>query len=365
MTTLKQLIAFFNEWLPKEISWDKDNTGLQVGDPEQPIRNILLTVDLTPLVMQTAINSKTDLIITHHPILFKPLSSLNKQSPIGSLLYLAIQNNIAIYTAHTNLDFIVGGVSTVLAETLGLQSIHLLKSQTHTLKKLEVYVPKANVDQVHIALSNAGAGVIGNYEACSFRHEGIGTFRGNENATPAIGKKLVLEQVEEVKLEMVFPKWKEPKILSALKTSHPYEEIAYQIVQTETPSGQYGMGAIGKLPNYMKLTDFLHHIKTKLNAETVRYSGSTDQRIETVAVCGGSGSELIHEAMAQQADCLVTADLKYHQFFEATETFSLIDAGHFETEVVILPALQKKLSTHFEQLSITLNQQTTNPIHYF
>lgn len=365
MAVLQDIITYFNQWIPSEIAWDKDNTGLQIGDPKQNISKVLLCLDFTEPVLDQAIQQHFDLIISHHPFIFKPIQSINFQKPTGHLISKAIKNNISVYTAHTNLDFVLGGVSTVLAEKLGLQNITFLKPHDGFQRKIVVFVPQSHVQIVIEALSKEGAGIVGNYDSCSFQINGKGTFKGNEHSNPTVGKSLQMETVEEVRVEMQYPKWKESAILKALRNVHPYEEIAYDLYPLLNKMTTFGFGAKGELPKKTKLSDWLAFVKKALNAQQIRYSGELDQDIQSVAVCGGSCSELIGLAKSSGADCFVTADLKYHAFFESDHSFSLIDAGHYETETITLNALQQHLEKNFTSIEIKLTTVNTNPVAFY
>lgn len=364
MTKIRDVIKTLDHWIPADIGWDRDNTGFQLGDTGQEVRKILLCLDLTPKVLAEAISLNANLIISHHPLLFNPLKSISPAEPTGQLVFTAIQNNITIYSAHTNLDFIFGGVSTVLAEKIGLTSISLLDQHQELSRKLEVFVPSESTEAVMHALSEAGAGEIGNYSHCSFTSTGEGTFLGNEQSNPVVGHAGKFEKVKETKLEMIFPKWKEKQILTALRASHPYEEIAYNLISLTNASDKFGAGAWGVLDKPVSLRDFVSSVSTLLQAKGIKYSGNPDQIISRVGVCGGAGSDLISKAASLQLDCLVTADIRYHQFFGATSTFSIIDAGHYETEVVVLDAVKNKIQLDFPELQVEKTTILTNPIQY-
>jgi len=364
MTKIRDVIKILDSWIPADIGWDRDNTGFQLGDTGQEVRKILLCLDLTPKVLAEAITSGANLIISHHPLLFNPLKSINPSDPTGHLVFTAIQNNITIYSAHTNLDFIFGGVSTVLAERIGLTSVSILDEQYGHTRKLEVFVPADSADVVFHALSDAGAGEIGNYTHCSFRSRGEGSFLGNESSHPVTGTAGQFEKVEEIKLEMVFPKWKEKQVLSALKKSHPYEEIAFNLITLANSSSQYGAGAWGTLESPIRLKDFITSISNLLGSQGIRYSGDPEQTVSKVAVCGGAGADLISKAAKFPVDCLVTADIRYHQFFYSTPNFSIVDAGHFETEVVVLDAVKAKINLEFPGIQVEKTKIITNPIQY-
>lgn len=365
MALLQDIINYFNRWIPSDIAWEKDNTGLQLGDPKQKVSKVLLALDCTEKVLSEAIEKKFNLIITHHPFLFKPISALNFQNPESQLIQQAIKNDISIYSAHTNLDFVFGGVSTVLAEKLGLANISFLKPHQGYDRKLVVFVPKSHVKLLVSTLSEAGAGTMGHYDSCSFQLDGKGTFRGNEQSKPVVGKAGVLEKVDEIRLEMTYPSWKESAILQALRKVHPYEEIAFDLYSLANQQKSFGFGAKGELPEKLKLSDWLSVVKKNLNAQAVRYAGDLSQTVHTVAVCGGSCSELISLAKRSDVDCFITADLKYHSFFETHSTFSLIDAGHFETEYVVLSKLKNRLSKEFLSTEFEITTVNTNPILFY
>lgn len=352
MTGIRDVLKFLNDWIPEQIGMPGDRIGLQVGDPDQPVTGILLCLDVTAPVIEEAIRTRSNLIIAHHPFLFNPISRLNSTSPRATIIRNCLVHHLTIVAAHTNLDFIFGGVSTVLAGQLGLSGIRILDPGKGQTRKLEVYIPEGAVDQVQRALSEAGAGRIGHYTNCAFRSAGTGTFLGDEHSNPTIGTAGVPETVQEIRLEMVYPVWKESAVTEALRRSHPYETPAYQILATGNDSTDTGAGAIGTLPSPVTLADFARQIKDTLPSAGLRYAGNPDQKIQTVAVCGGAGSDLIGKARQAGADCLVTADLKYHQFFESDDRFGLIDAGHYETESVVLEPLKSTLTRAFPGLPV-------------
>lgn len=362
MTGTRDVLQFLNNWIPEQIGMPGDRIGLQVGDPDQPVTGVLLCLDVTIPVLEEALRTRSNLIIAHHPFLFHPISRLNSTSPRATIIRHCLVHNLTIVAAHTNLDFIFGGVSTVLAERLGLTGIRLLDPGKGQRRKLEVYIPEEAVDRVQQALSEAGAGRIGHYSNCAFRSAGTGTFLGDEHSNPAIGTAGKPETVNEIRLEMVYPIWKEPAVIQALHQSHPYETPAFQIISTENESVDTGAGAIGTLPSPQSLAQVASRVKHTLGSEGLRFAGNQDQVIQTVAVCGGSGSDLIGKARQAGADCLVTADLKYHQYFESDDRFGLIDSGHYETESVVLEPLKSTLTGAFPGLQVQVTTINTNPV---
>jgi len=365
----KEIIKYLEEWAPKGIAWDKDNVGLQVGDPEIKIKNVLLSLDLKEEVIESAIKENCNLIITHHPLLYYPLKNLDfLKNRIARLIEKLIKNNITLYSAHTNLDFTKHGVSYQLAQRLSLKNIRFLKNLSDNQIKLAVFVPESHVNKVAEAIHQSGGGLIGEYSHCSFRTSGTGTFKGSIESNPAIGKKGVAEFVEEVKLEVLVDKWKLNQVLNVMKKVHPYEEVAYDVFPLKNENVNYGIGAIGEFTEAMDTNDFLNFISSKLKTSTLRYTNSKKKKIKTVAVCGGSCGELVDEAIKQNADAFVTADLKYHTFQDAESKILLIDAGHYETELPILDEIKKRLElliNENKKIKVLKFKGSTNPIVFY
>ena len=367
--TGKEIIKYLEDWAPKGIAWDKDNVGIQVGNPALKIKNIMLSLDLNEVVIDSAIKENCNLIITHHPLLFYPLKKLdfsgNKTSMMVEKL---IKNNILLYSAHTNLDFTKHGVSYQLAKRLTLENIKFLKNLSENQLKLSVFVPLTHVEKVAKAIHKAGAGVIGEYSNCSFRTDGMGTFRGSNKSNPSIGRKEVIEFVEEVKLEVLVDSWKLNDVIVSMKKDHPYDEVAFDVFPLKNLNVNYGIGAIGDLSKAMQKKEFLNFVSSKLKTSCLRYVKGKVNSIKTVAVCGGSCAELIDEAMKQNADAFITADLKYHTFQDAEGRILLIDAGHYETEVPILDELKsrmQKLLIENKNIRVLKFKGSTNPIFYY
>ncbi len=364
-----EIIKYLEEWAPKGIAWDKDNVGLQVGDPKIRIKNILISLDLNEEVIDSAVKENCNLIITHHPILYYPLKNLDfSKNQIARMIQMLVKNNITLYSAHTNLDFTKQGVSYSLAKRLQLNKIRFLKNLSQNQFKLAVFVPTSHVSKVAEAIHQSGGGIIGEYSHCSFRSNGTGTFRGSDDSNPSIGKKGVIESVEEIKLEILVDKWKLNPVIDALKKAHPYEEVAYDIYTLQNDNINYGIGAIGELNEAMKINDFLSFVSSKLKVTTLRYTKNNKKKIKSVAVCGGSCSELIEESIQQNADAFITADLKYHAFQDAESRILLIDAGHYETEVPILDEIKsrlEKLLIENKKISVLKFKGSTNPVVFY
>lgn len=345
----KEVFEYLENWLPNGIAWERDNVGLQIGDGNNEVKGILLTIDITLEAVEKALKENCNLIISHHPLLFNPLKRIDTKDSKGKLIELALQNHLTIYSAHTNLDFSKDGVSFSLARKLGLEKITFLENAPSTQFKLVTFVPQKYVENILNKLSEAGAGVIGNYTHCSYQISGYGTFFGQENTNPAIGEKGKMEKVEEIRLEMIFEKWKLNEVLKALLTNHPYEEPAYDIYPLQNRNVNYGFGAVGYLNKDMDLISFVNLIKKTLQAKSVKFTNGKKRIIKKIGVCGGSGSDLIPRAISEGCDAFVTADIKYHTFLDYAESIALIDAGHFYTEFPVLNELQKRLLEFFNR----------------
>ncbi len=364
--TIKEINSLITEWAPQELAWEKDNIGLQVGSYEKPVQKILVALDVTTEVVDECISKNIDLLIVHHPLIYNPIKSINSNERIGQIIFKLIENQISVIAVHTNLDFTKYGVSYTLAQKLELKNIKILKPLESHFKKIAVFVPSDYTEKVAESMANAGAGVIGNYDYCSFRTSGIGTFKGGDETKPFIGTPGEFEKVEEIKLEMIVPDWKLTEVKTAIRRSHPYEEPAFDIYPMEIETAYYGSGAIGTFDEAISQKKFLQHVKEKLNAENIKYVEGSQDKIKTVAVCGGSGSNLIRDAINSKADAFVTGDVGYHSFIEANGKILLVDAGHFETEAATVESIVNYLKNKFillkENIQISASTQIKNPI---
>lgn len=366
----KKIIENIEEWAPKGAAWDADNVGIQAGNAELSINNILLTLELTEESLAFALEKECNFIFTHHPLIFKPLKSIQPGKNITSrLLEILIKNDILLYSAHTNLDFTKNGVSFELAEKLGLKKVRFLKQQENNQCKIIVFVPASHTGKVSSALFEAGAGRIGEYEMCSFTSEGKGSFLGSEKSNPSVGEKNHLEHVDETRLEVLVDNWNLSSAVRNMLASHPYEEPAFDIVPLKNSNTKFGYGAVGEIENELEVEEFMSHVSDSVGAESLRFCDGNKKLIKTVAVCGGSGSELIGSAISSGADAFITGDIKYHPFHDAAGKILLIDAGHYETEIHALDAVERRLSTMIEkeneELKIIKYPGKTNPIKVF
>jgi dinuclear metal center YbgI/SA1388 family protein len=365
----KEVIKHIEKWAPKAIAWDRDNVGLQVGTPNRVIKNVMLSLDINENVIKQALIKKCNFIITHHPLLFNPLTKIDTESDSTSkLVEKLIKNDVTLYTAHTNLDFTKDGVSFQLAKRLNLQNINFLHHLNENQIKLVVFVPEDNVEMVSNAIHRSGGGIIGNYSNCSFRTKGIGTFKGEKETNPAIGTKGQLESVDEIRLEVIVDDWKLPKVIIAMKSAHPYEEVAYDLYPLKNENSRYGMGAIGELKKPMTKNNFLDFVSNNLNTKNLRYSNGKKRNIKRVAVCGGSCSDLLNTASQLNADAFITADVKYHSFQDAEGIILFIDAGHYETEIHSIDEIKKRLEFFLnkeKRIKVYKYRGSTNPIIFY
>lgn len=368
--TKRALIKYLEKNYPKGVAWEKDNVGLQVGNLNNKLQNVFLTLDLDMQGLDIAISKNCNLIITHHPLIFSPIKKIDLESdPKAQIIEKCIKKNITVYSAHTNFDFSVNGVSFALAQKLGLTDIQFLENTSGDRYKLTVFVPGLFIDKVSEAIFEAGGGRIGNYKKCSYRVNGTGTFEGSEKSNPQIGSKEKLEQVEEVKLEVILDKWNLTTVVSEMISAHPYEEPAYDIYPIENENVNYGYGAIGILNTPLSEKEFLKLISVLLKAKNLRFSSGTGRKIKRVAVCGGSGVQYLNAAIRNGADAYVTADIKYHDFQAADKKIMFIDAGHYETEIHSLSVLKNQLSVFVNnnnsRIGIIINSVSTNPVKFY
>lgn len=362
---LSQLTAYLETIAPLAYQEDYDNAGLIVGNPDQEIHQVLISLDCIEAVVDEAIATNCQVIISHHPIVFKGLKRFNGKTYVERVVEKAIRHNIALYAIHTNLDSVLPGVNARICETLGLENLRILSPKQGTLKKLVTYVPTSHVDQVRNALFHAGAGNIGNYSECSFNAEGSGTFKGNEDSDPYVGEPGVRHTEQEMRIETVYPSNLESKILMALMLAHPYEEVAYDLYALTNQHQQVGAGMVGELEQVMDAEEFLYHLKEKMQAQVIRHTALTGKSIKKVAVCGGSGGFLLKQAIASGADIFITADYKYHEFFDADGRIIIADIGHFESEQFTQQLLYDLIHQRFADLPLRLTSVNTNPVKYF
>ena len=361
---IKDIINYLEEIAPLSYQEDYDNSGLIIGDKEEKIKGVLITLDCTEDVVNEAINNQCNLIITHHPIIFKGLKKINNNNYIERTVITCIKNNISVYAIHTNLDNIYDGVNARIAEMLGLRKTKILSPKNDLLRQLVVYCPVKESDVLKDALFTAGAGSMGNYEKCSFSLIGTGSFHPNQGADPFVGKKGKMHFEKEKRIEVVYPKYKEREILLAMHNSHPYEEIAYQIYVLENKYKTVGAGVVGVLKTPVNSLDFIKHVKKIMKSGCIKHTEIVKKKIKKVAICGGSGSFLLHQAIASNSDIFITSDFKYHEFFNADKRIIIADIGHYESEQFTKDLIYDLLVKKFTKFAIRLSKINTNPINY-
>jgi dinuclear metal center YbgI/SA1388 family protein len=361
---IKEIIVVLEQMAPLAYAEDFDNVGLLVGDQNNECRGILVCHDALENVIDEAIAKKCNLVVCFHPILFSGLKKINGKNYVERSIIKAIKNEIAIYAVHTALDNHKEGVNKIFCDALGLLNTKVLIPKQNFIRKLVTYTIPENADNLRSALFNAGAGNIGNYENCSFNSIGNFTFQGNEKSNPVVGEKGKLHTGNEVKIEVIFEKYLESTVLKALFSHHIYEEVAYEIYDLLNSHQNIGLGMIGEFKNEMDENDFLLHVRDKMQAQGIRHSVFTGKKIKSVAVLGGSGSYAIKNAIAAGADAYLTADLKYHQFYEAENQLLLADIGHFESERYTKNYIVDFLRKKIPNFAIILSEENTNPVKY-
>ncbi len=361
---VKDISSFLENIAPLAHQEDYDNAGLIVGDPEMDIKKGLVCLDCTEDIVGEAIDNNCDLIVSHHPILFGGLKKINVTTYVERVITTAIKNDIAIYAMHTNLDNDRYGVNSKLCDKLGLKDCEILVPKSGTFKKLYTFCPSDQSEKVRKALFEAGAGHIGNYSECSFNTEGHGTFKGKEGTDPYVGKPGELHQENETKIETIFPARLQQKIVDVLCTAHPYEEVAYDIIQLDNTSTMIGAGMIGHLDPPQSESNYLKKVKEILGTNCIRHTKFLDSDVNKVAVCGGSGSFLLNAAIEKGATIFITSDLKYHQFFDAEEKIVIADIGHYESEQHTIELIYDLIKKKFPTFAVLFTKVNTNPVNY-
>jgi dinuclear metal center YbgI/SA1388 family protein len=362
---ISAIINFLETVAPPQLQEAYDNAGLITGSLEWDCNSILISLDATEAVIDEAIRNKCNLVVSHHPIVFSPLKKITGRNYVEKTLIKAIKNDVAIYAIHTNLDNISGGVNGRISKLIGLNESRMLTGKPNTLKKLFTFVPSADADKVRNAIFNAGAGKIGNYTECSFNMEGVGTFKAGIGTNPYVGEIGKLQKENEIKIEAIFPSWLEHAIIKSLIDSHPYEEVAFDIISLENTHQETGSGMVGELEGAMTEAQFLEHLKRIFQPKVIRHSPLLNKQVRIVAVCGGAGSFLISKAISVGADALVTADFRYHEFFDANDRIVLFDIGHFESEQFTIDLLNDLLTQKFPNFAVLKSGVKTNPINYY
>ena len=361
-----QVIEAFESFSPKHLAVEGDKIGLQIGTLNKPVKKVMVTLDVLETVVDEAIEKQVDLIIAHHPPIFRPLKQVVTDRPEGRILEKCIKHDIAVYAAHTNLDIAKGGVNDLLAEALGLEETKVLVPTTSIqLKKLAVFVPSNDAEAVRTAICDAGAGHVGLYSDCTFSTEGEGTFKPSSEANPYIGSKGELERVNEIKVETIFEADQQNKIIRAMLSAHPYEEVAYDIHLLENTRDDRGSGLVGNLSESISESELLSLLKSTFRLSLIKHTRFSGRRISKIALCGGAGFFLLPNAIAAGAQVYITADIKYHEFFDADNKILLADIGHYESEQFTIELLAEFLHEKFPNFAVLKTEINTNPVQYF
>jgi dinuclear metal center YbgI/SA1388 family protein len=360
-----EIIKTIEDFAPLALQESWDNAGLTVGDRDNNVESVVLCLDVTTEVLDEAISKGAGLVISHHPVIFRGLMKLTGSDATERIILKAIQNNIALYAAHTNIDRIWGGVNSRMAGKLGLKKQEILIPEGGILRKLIVFVPEEHASKVREAIFSSGAGHIGEYDQCSFNISGEGSFRGSDATYPFAGKPGVLHFEKEIRIETIYPAFLENRIIKSMIESHPYEEVAYDIYSLGNKWERAGIGMVGEMESPLGSKEFLEMLRSVFKSVVIRHTRPPDKKIARVAVCGGSGSSLIHAAMKSKADVYVSGDFKYHDFFEAGPGFMIADIGHFESEQFTMEIFNDLLTKKFPNFAVHFSEVNTNPIHYF
>ncbi|WEK37636.1 MAG: Nif3-like dinuclear metal center hexameric protein [Candidatus Pseudobacter hemicellulosilyticus] len=363
--TIRNIIEVLETLAPPALQESYDNAGLLTGKPDWPCTGILCTLDATEAVVAEAISKKCNLIVAHHPIIFGGLKKINGKNYVERTVIAAIKQDIAIYAIHTNLDNVAWGVNGKMADLLGLVNRQPLLPKEGTLKKLYTFVPLARAEAVKEAIFQAGGGHIGQYSECSFGTEGTGTFKGGPGTNPFVGEPGARHAERELRIEVVLPAWLQHRVVAALLRAHPYEEVAYDLVNLSNPHPATGAGLLGELPEPLAPETFLGFLKERFGLPLVRHTALTDRPVKKVALCGGAGSFLISRALAVGADFFITGDMKYHEFFDADGRLVIADIGHYESEQYTTGLLYDILQEKFPTFAVLKSGVQTNPVYYY
>ena len=362
---IQEIIRSLENWAPPALQESYDNAGVICGDVHQEVTEILVSLDCTEAVVEEAVQKGCNLIVSHHPIVFRGLKSLTGKNYVERTVIKAIQNNIVLYAAHTNLDHVYTGVNHRIGKQLGIENPKVLSPKKGILQKLVTFCPTDKAPEVRQALFEAGAGHIGQYDHCSFNLDGTGTFRASENTNPYVGEKGEEHHEPEARIEVVLPSYLQHRVVSALFKAHPYEEVAWDLYALENSHPTTGAGMIGELTEAIGIEEFLTQLKEQFKVPVVRHTPWVKKQVKRVAWCGGAGSFLIGQAKRAGADVFITGDVKYHEFFDAEEDLIIADIGHFESEQFTIELIASYLKQNFSKFASHLTEVNTNPVKYF
>lgn len=365
MIKVKDIVKIIEDTAPLELQESYDNSGLLIGNPETELWGALVCVDITEEVVNEAIEKKLNLIVSHHPLIFSGIKTLTGRSDQERAIISAIKSDTAIYSAHTNLDnLLIGGVNSILAENLNLKNCKVLRPKDNLLLKLVTFAPSIHIQRIRESLFEVGAGVIGNYDSCSFSSQGTGSFKANGNAHPFVGKNNQLHFETENRLEIILPSYLKNRVVNKLLEVHPYEEPAYDLIPLQNKWNKIGSGLIGELEHEMDIIEFLENFKKIIHTKTLKVTSFTKNKVKRIALCGGSGSFLLKDSIRANADVFISADFKYHDYFETENRIIIVDAGHFETEQFTKDILKEIITKKLPKFAVQISEINTNPIKY-
>jgi dinuclear metal center YbgI/SA1388 family protein len=362
---ISSVIQHLEAFAPPAFQEAYDNAGLITGNEQWECTGILISLDATEEIVHEAIDQRCNLIVAHHPIIFRGIKKLTGKNYVERTIISSIKNGIAIYAIHTNLDNVIKGVNGKIAELLNLQNTSILQPREQLLKKLVTFAPLKDAENIRSVLFEAGAGQLGKYSECSFNIEGTGTFKAEEGADPHVGEIGKRHEEKEIKIEVIFPGYLQQKIVSAMIESHPYEEVAYDILSLSNYISDVGSGLVGELAEEADENQLLQRIRNSFNLKVIKHTRLLGKKVKKIAVCGGAGSFLIGAAIASSADVYITSDIKYHEFFDADNKILLIDIGHYESESFTMDLLSTNLKEKFRNFAVLKTKMNTNPVRYF
>lgn len=362
---IEEIVNLLEDLAPPALQESYDNSGLLTGDAGTLCTGILVSLDVTEEVVEEAVRKKCNLIVCHHPIIFKGLKKLTGSNYVERTVISAIQNHISIYAIHTNLDNVLHGVNKKIADCLELQNRSVLMPREYALCKLVTFVPTENAESVRDALFKAGAGDISDYSECSFNLEGTGTFKAGEGTDPLVGEIGERHKEKEVRIEVILPSHLTKRVLNELRSAHPYEEVAYYLHPLLNRSDRVGSGLVGDLNHEISERELLQMLKLKFNLKVIRHTALNGKKIKKIALCGGSGVFLLEKAKQVGAQAFITGDVKYHEFFDADRKIFLADIGHFESEQFTIPLLCDFLKEKLHNFAVLNSETNTNAVHYY
>lgn len=364
MATIKDITRVLEAFAPLPLQESYDNCGLQIGNPSAEVTGVLLCIDVLEGTVDEANRKNCNLIISHHPLIFSGLKSITGKNYVERTILKSIQHNIALYAGHTNFDAVQQGVNRKICEKLGLKNLQILSPVKEALVKLVVFVPQKEAEKVRYAIFEAGAGVIGNYDCCSYNVDGSGTFRGGEDSNPFVGEKGKIHTEPEVRIETIMPSYLSGKVISAMVTAHPYEEVAYDMYPLKNTWPTTGAGMVGEIDEDIDEATFLRKVKETFGVGCIRHTEMLGKNPKKIAVCGGSGAFLIGKALAAKADIFITGDIKYHDFFRAEKNIVLADIGHYESEQFTVEIFHDIITKNFSKFAVHYSEVNSNPLKY-